>query len=183
MYDDYRQRGREDIRQGAYGRARQPQYGDRYENRPGAEDYSRGGSWQRHGSEQSSDLWDVLREAAHGRRAIPEELRLVIEDVVRDQTERMLAEQGYIPAEGGKGGSEGELHRRYKEVLEELREIPSAMEAVKKLGTYFEALSEEERKVLTQLVQRAPLKKMSASAGVSPERFCEIKHELMYKLK
>lgn len=181
MYDDYRQRGYEDVRQGAYGRARQPQYGDRYENRTGAEDYSRSGSWQRHGNE-SSDLWDILREAAHGRRPIPEELRIVIEDVVRDQTERMLAEQGYIPAEGSKGGHGSEQRHRYKEVLEKLREIPSAMEAVKQFNKYFENLTEEDRKVLTQLIQRPPLKKQAAAAGVSPERFCEVDDELPYKL-
>ena len=183
MYDDYRQRGYEDVRQGAYGRARQPQYGDRYENRPVAEDYSRSGSRQRHGVEQGGDFWDVLREAASGRRPIPEELRLVIEDVVRDQTERMLAEQGYIPAEGSKGGHGSELHHRYKEVLEKLREIPSAMEAVKHFGKYFDDLSEEERKVLTQLIQRPTIKKQAAAAGVSPERFMQLKHELQYKLK
>lgn len=183
MYDDYRQRGYEDVRQGAYGRARQPQYGERYENRPVSEDYSRSGSRQRHGDEPSGDFWDVLREAAHGHRPIPEELRLVIEDVVRDQTERMLAEQGYIPAEGSKGGHGSELHRRYKDVLEKLREIPSAMEAVKHFGKYFDDLSEEERKVLTQLIQRPTVKKQAAAAGVSPERFYEIKHELQYKLK
>ena len=183
MDDYYRQRGYEDVRQGAYGRARQPQYGDRYENRTGAEDYSRSGSWQRHGGEQSNDLWDILREAAHGRRPIPEELRIVIEDVVRDQTERMLAEQGYIPVEGSKGSHGSEQHHRYKEVLEKLREIPSAMEAVKHFSKYFEDLNEEERKVLTQLIQRPTIKKQAAAAGVSPERFYEIKHELQYKLK
>lgn len=176
MYDDYRQRGYEDVRQGAYGRARQQQYGDRYEDRTGAAHYSRG-------REQSGDFWDVLREAAHGHRPIPEELRLVIEDVVREQTERMLAEQGYIPADGGKGGHDSELHHKYKEVLEKLREIPSAMEAVKHFSKYFDDLSDEERKVLTQLVQRPSIKKQAASAGVSPERFWEIKHELQYKLK
>lgn len=179
MYDDYRQHGRgqyEDIRQGAYGRSRQPQYGDRHEDRAGATDYSRGHEWQ------GGEFWGILREAAHGRRPIPEELRIVIEEVFRDQTERMLAEQGYIPSSGmhGKGG---ELHYHFKDVLEKLREIPSFMEAVKQFPKYFDDLNEEERKVLTQLVQRPTIKKQAAAAGVSPERFYEIKHELQYKLK
>ncbi len=173
MYDDYRQRGYEDVRQGAYGRARQPQYGDRYENRTGAEDYSRSGSGR------GDDFRDVLREAAYGRGEIPEELKIVILEVVKEQADSMLAGQGYYPEHGGHGG---ELHHRYKEVLDKLREIPSAMEAVKQFNKYFENLTEEDRKVLTQLIQRPPLKKQAAAAGVSPERFCEVDAELPYKL-
>ena len=181
MYDDYRQHGRgENVRQGAYGSARQSQYGDRYENRTGSADYRRGHEW--HG-EQGGDFWEVLRESAHGHRPIPEELRIIIEDVVRDQTERMLAEQGFYPAEGKRHDHDSELHHRYKEVLEKLREIPSAMEATKHFSKYFDDLSDEERKVLTQLVQKPSMKKQAASAGVSPERFYELKHELQYKLK
>lgn len=187
MYDDYRQRSHyADVRQDGRGRDGQQWRGERYENGTMADShYSRGGEWPTgyRVGEQGGDFWDVLREAAHGRRPIPEELRLVIEYVVRDQTERMLAEQGYIPAEGSKGGHGSELHHRYKEVLEKLREIPSAMEAVKHFGKYFDDLSEEERKVLTQLIQRPTVKKQAAAAGVSPERFYEIKHELQYKLK
>jgi hypothetical protein len=186
MYDNYRQRSQyADVRQDGRGRDGQQWRGERYENGTMADShYSRGGEWPTgyRGGEQGGDFWDVLREAAHGRRPIPEELKIVIEEVVREQTERMLAGQGYYPAAGGNEHG-GELHHRYKEVLEKLREIPSAMEAVKQFGKYFDDLSEEERKVLTQLIQRPTIKKQAAAAGVSPERFMQLKHELQYKLK
>lgn len=177
MYDDYRQyrgQGSENVRQGAYGRVRQPGYGERYEDRTGHEDYRRGGG------SRGDDFRDVLREAAYGRGEIPEELKIVILEVVKEQADSMLAGQGYYPEHGGHGG---EQHHHYKEVLEKLREIPSAMEATKQFNKYFDNLTEEERKVLTQLIQRPTIKKQAAAAGVSPERFYEIKHELQYKLK
>lgn len=183
MYDDYRQRGQyANVRQDARGRDGQQWRGERYENGTMADShYSRGGEWPTvyRGGEQGSDIWDVLREAAHGRRPIPEELKIVILEVVKEQADSMLAGQGYYPEHGVHGG---ELHHRYKEVLDKLREIPSAMEAVKQFNKYFENLTEEDRKVLTQLIQRPPLKKQAAAAGVSPERFCEVDDELPYKL-
>ena len=166
-YDDYRGRGYEDVRRGAYGRT-QSHDGHGYEDR-GAEPYGYRGEHVH----RSGESWGQSGMSLS-------ELRAFIVKVMREQADEMFAEQGYHRGTDGHGS---ELHHRYKEVLEELREIPSAVEAVKKFGMYFDGLSEEERKVLTQLVQRTPLKKMSASAGVSPERFREIKHELMYKLK
>lgn len=165
-YDDYRGRGYEDVRRGAYGRT-QSHDGRGYDDR-GAEPYGYRGE---HGH-RSDESWG---QSGMSRS----ELRAFIMEVMREQADAMFAEQGYHRGTDGHGS---ELRHRYKEVLEKLREIPSAMEAVKQFNKYFENLTEEDRKVLTQLIQRPPLKKQAAAAGVSPERFCEVDDELPYKL-
>lgn len=174
-YDDYRggydRGGYENTRNGAYGRT-QSYDGRGYADR-GAELHGYHGGDRVHAGRSEY--------ASHGDIGMSRgELRNFIVQVMREQAEEMFAEQGFYRSE--KSGHD-ELHARYKEALESLREIPSAMEATKQFSKYFEGLTEEDKKVLTQLVQRPPLKKMAASAGVSPEKFWEIKHELQYKLK
>lgn len=166
MYDDYNRRY-DNVRQGAYGRT-QSRDGRGYTDR-GIEPYPD----ERGRYERSRGGYGEEPRMSHS------ELREFIIDVIREQADEMFAEQGYY--RGGEHGSD--QHKRYKEVLETLREIPSAMEAVKHFGKYFEGLTEEERKVLTQLVQRPSMKKSAQSAGIPLERFCQLKHELMYKLK
>lgn len=174
-YDEYRggydRSGYENTRSGAYGRT-QSYDGRGYADR-GAEHHGyRGGDRVHAGRAEYSPHEDMGMSRG--------ELRNFIVQVIREQAEEMFAEQGFY--RGEKSGHD-ELHARYKDALESLREIPSAMEATKQFGKYFEGLTEEDKKVLTQLVQRPPLKKMAASAGVSPEKFWKIKHELQYKLK
>ena len=169
-YDNFRgyeRTGYENTRNGAYGRT-QSRDGRGYADRT-AEPYGYRGGEHIHAGH--------AEELSMSRS----ELRDFIVQVIREQAEEMFAEQGFYRDD--KHNHDNELHMRYKEALEELREIPSSIEASKQLGKYFENLTEEERKVLIQLIQRSPLKKMAASAGVSPEKFWQIKHELQYKLK
>lgn len=179
-YGEHGGRGYENTRQGAYGRT-QSYDGRGYQDR-GAEPHGYGREHER-GYEQHRGGYDRGGDD-YGMGMSRGELREFIVQVLREQTEEMFAEQGfYRGGKGGRGGHDDELHERYKEVLEELREIPSAMEATKQFSKHFEGLTEEDRKVLTQLIQRPPLKKMAQNAGVSPEKFWQLKHELMYKLK
>lgn len=163
MYDDYNRRY-DNVRQGAYGRT-QTHDGRGYSDR-GIEPYREPS--MRHYEHERGGYSDMSRG----------ELRAFIMEVMREQADEMFAEQGYYRGEQG-----GDQHKRFKEALEKLREIPSIMEATKHFPKYFEGLTEEERKVLTQLAQKPSLKKQAQSAGMTPERFCQLKHELMYKLK
>lgn len=119
-----------------------------------------------------------FREVAEGKRQCPEELRAVILGIVGEQANGMLAQYGYQQQ-----GGDPEHHHRYKETLEELRDIPQVTEAVKRAGQYFENLTDEDKKVLQQILNRPSYKKMAQMVNMTPERFMEVKHGLEWKLK
>lgn len=132
---------------------------------------------------EQGDFMEEIREMAHGRKPIPEELKAVICAVTREETDRMLEQYGYTSSGQYGQHHNSDLHRKYKETLEELRDIPNVTEAVKRASQHFDDLTEEDKKVLQQLVNRPSLKKMAMAASVTPARFMEIKHELERKLK
>ena len=136
----------------------------------------RGGYGEHHRGE--SDFMQELSDWAYGRKPIPEEFKAVVCAVMKHQTDRMLEQYGYTQQDG-----KGDLHHHYKEVLEELREVPTLVEAEKKFPHFFADLTPEESKVLKHLVNRPSIKKLAQLSGMSPERFVEIKHSLQNKLK
>jgi hypothetical protein len=125
------------------------------------------------------DFMEEIREMAHGRKPIPEEFKAVICATVKEQTDSMLGQYGYTQQDHH--GSD--RHRRFKETLEELRDVPNVSDAMGKANQYFETLTEEERKVLHHLVNRPSIKKMAQMSGLSPERFLELRHSLEQKIK
>lgn len=141
----------------------------------GGQQHQYGRSQHQNGEHES--VLAFFRSVALGERPCPEELRAVILGVVGEQANGMLAQYGYTQQGGG------DQHHRYKEVLEELRDVPNLIEAEKKFDQYFTDLTPEERKVLKQLVNRPGIKKLAQMTNVTPERFMEIKHGLQYKLK
>ena len=120
----------------------------------------------------------IFREVAEGKRQCPEELRAVILGVVGEQANGMLAQYGYQQQ------GDPERHRRYKKTLEDLREITSVAEAVKRAEQYFNNLTDDHKKVLRQILNRPSYKRMAQMENMSPERFMELKSELesIYKL-
>ena len=109
--------------------------------------------------------------------------------VCREKMDETLASQGYYPAgmQGAGYGAEGGgydygKHRRFKEVLEELRELPTA-EAQRQMAGRFASLNEEQKRVLSVLMSESSKKKLAQKASLSPERFMQVKHELEDKLK
>ena len=121
-------------------------------------------------------------EMAHGRKQIPEELKAVVCAITKEQTDRMLGQYGYT--HGGHASSHtNEHHHRYKETLEELRDVPNVTEAIKRASQYFDNLTEEDKKVLQQILNRPSYKRMAQMVNMSPERFMEIKREMENKLK
>ena len=130
--------------------------------------------------QQSGEPESVLaffRAVAQGERPCPEELKAVILGIVGEQANGMLAQYGYTQQGGG------DQHHRYKEVLEELRDVPNIIEAEKKFDQYFVDLTPEDRKVLKQKVNRPSNKKLAQLSNIPLERFLEIDHELQYKVK
>lgn len=91
----------------------------------------------------------------------------------------MLAQYGYSQ----QGSGYDDHHRRYKETLEELRDVPNVTEAVKKAAQHFENLTDEDRKVLQQILNRPSYKKMAQMVNMPVDRFLEVKHSLEQKLK
>ena len=108
--------------------------------------------------------------------------------VCRERMDEVLAEQGYFPAGmqgagfGGQGGYDHERHRRFKEALEELRDLPTA-EAQRRMPVMFPGLDEEEKRVLSVLVSESSKKKLAQKANMQPEKFMHVKHALEEKLR
>lgn len=166
-----------------YGQPQYQQHGGYGMGMPSPQGGYMGGPHHGYGQthHQNLDHEQVLgffREVAEGKRQCPEELRAVILGVVGEQANGMLAQYGYQQQ-----GGDPERHHRYKETLEELRDIPQVTEAVKRASQYFENLTEEDRKVLQQILNRQSYKKMAQLVNMTPERFMEVKRELEWKLK
>lgn len=155
-----------------YGQSQYPQHGGYGMGMPSTQGGYMGGQ---HGYEQ---VLGFFREVAEGKRQCPEEIRAVILGVVGEQANGMLAQYGYQQQ-----GGNPEHHHRYKETLEELRDIPQVTEAVKRASQHFENLTDEDRKVLQQILNRPSYKKMAQMVNMTPERFMEVKRELEWKLK
>lgn len=108
--------------------------------------------------------------------------------VCRERMDEVLAEQGYFPAGmqgagfGGQGGYDHERHRRFKEALEELRDLPTA-EAQRRMPVMFPGMDEEEKRVLSVLVSESSKKKLAQKANMQPEKFMHVKHALEEKLR
>lgn len=109
--------------------------------------------------------------------------------VCNEKMEEVLARQGYFPA-GMQGAGYGayspgydmDKHRRFKEVMEEIREAPSA-DAPRLIEQRFANISPEERKLLMVLASECSKTKLASKAGMPLERFMELKHGLEHKLK
>ena len=138
----------------------------------------RGGYGDPHRGAQG--FMEELREWAYGRKAIPEEFKAVVCSIMKEQTDNMLGQYGYTQQSSEHGS---EHHHRYKETLEELRDVPNVIEAVKRAGQHFEGLTEDDKKVLQQILNRPSYKKMAQMVNMPPERFMEIKRGLEAKLK
>lgn len=123
---------------------------------------------------------EELREWAYGRKAIPEEFKAVVCSIMKEQTDNMLGQYGYTQ-QGSEHGSEH--HHRYKETLEELRDVPSIVDAEKKFDHYFSDLTSEDKKVLKAEVNRPSMKKLAQMSNMTLDRFMEVKRGLEHKLK
>lgn len=178
-----------------YNQYQQPNYGQQYPQQGGYGQpqgamgfHSQGGyGGQQYGRpQQSGEHESVLaffRAVAQGERPCPEELKAVILGIVGEQANGMLAQYGYTQQGGGEWGNDPGRHHRYKEVLEELRDVPNLIEAEKKFDHYFTDLSPEDKKVLKQIVNRPSYKKMAQMVNMTPDRFMEVKRGLEHKLK
>lgn len=161
--------------QGGYGGAPYSQHGGQFHSQQGGYMGGLHNRPQQNGEHES--VIDFFRSVALGERPCPEELRAVILGVVGEQANGMLAQYGYTQ----QGGSD--LHHRYKEALEELRDVPSIVEAEKKFDHYFSDLTSEDKKVLKTEVNRPSLKKLAQMVNMTPDRFMEVKRGLEHKLK
>lgn len=108
--------------------------------------------------------------------------------VCRERMDEVLAEQGYFPAGmqgagfSGQGGYDHERHRRFKEALEELRDLPTA-EAQRRMPVMFPGMDEDEKRVLSVLVSESSKKKLAQKANMQPDKFMHVKHGLEEKLR
>lgn len=134
--------------------------------------------YQHGGSAEHEKVIAFFRSVSYGETPCPEELKQVVLGIVGEQANSMLGQYGYTQ-QGGMPDS----HVRFKETLEELRDIPNVTEAVKKAGQHFENLTEEDRKVLQLILNRPSYKKMASMVNMPLDRFMAVKHGLEQKLK
>lgn len=134
--------------------------------------------WSREVDEEHEEVISFFRAVAYGEMPCPEEMKQVVLGIVGEQANSMLGQYGYTQ-QGGMPDS----HARYKETLEELRDIPNVTEAVKKASQKFEGLTDEDRKVLQQILNRPSYRKMASIVNMPLDRFMAVKHGLEHKMK
>ena len=150
---------------------RQPQGGHHGgHSQHGGYGYQGGYGEQHHGYQR--DFAEELRDMAYGRKPISEELKAVVCAIMKQQADNMLGQYGY--SQHGQGHHDDSDLQRYEETLEELREVPNVTEAMKRSGQYFDDLTDEDKKVLQQILNRPSNKQMAKMANMQHERFMEI---------
>ena len=127
------------------------------------------------------------RRSEYGDLLYSEEFADAVMRVCAEKMDEVLASQGYFPAgmQGGGHGAQGydhEKYMRFKEVLEELRDLPTA-EAQRRMGVMFAGLDDESKRVLNVLISEPSKKKLAQKANVPLDKFMQIKHELPERLK
>lgn len=129
--------------------------------------------------EHSLHIWE---EMASGHREIPDCVKAVILYVLKENTDHIKAGHGYVPETGAPQHQHSERHRRFKEVMEELRDAPS-LEVDKLISSHFHNLTAEEHRVIKNLAQDRSKRKIAELTGVGTiERLMEIKHAAEAKL-
>lgn len=113
---------------------------------------------------------------AEGKWAPPEAFDNYVRFLMKQETDNVMAQHGYVAE-----GFDVERHHRYKHVMEELREA-SPNEVGRLIEAKFHGLTAEARKVLVALSQECSKAKLAAKAGMSKERFVELKAGLRDKL-
>lgn len=116
-----------------------------------------------------------FRDIAERRMPVPPEIEDVIIDVVRERMNDVLSAHGYE--------SDDHAYKRFKEVLEELRNTDTK-DLARKIDEHFRDLRPDERKLLSVLAQQRSKKQIADSAGLpSVARMHEMMHEIASKRK
>lgn len=123
-------------------------------------------------------MWE---EWASGRTPVPDCVKAVILYVLKEHTDNLMEHAGYTPTEHE--APDMERHRKFKEVMEELRDAPS-LEVDKLISSHFHGLTAEEHRVIKTDVQGRSKRKKAELSGVgSKDRYLELMHSAESKLK
>lgn len=121
-------------------------------------------------------------EWANGSSEIPDCVKAVILFVLKENTDHIMAGHGYVPEAGATQHQHSERHRRFKEVMEELRDAPS-LEVDKLISSHFHNLTAEEHRVIKNRAQDRSKRKIAELTGVGTvERLKEIELSAEAKL-
>ena len=115
-----------------------------------------------------------FRDMAERRMPVPPEIEDVIIDVVSDRMHEVLTSHSY--------DHDDRAHKRFKEVLEELRNTDTK-DLARKIDEHFRDLRPDERKLLSVLAQQRSKKQIADAAGLpSVARMHEMERDLASKL-
>lgn len=123
---------------------------------------------------------EYISDVAHGRKPISDELKAVVLAIVKEQTDDVMAQHGYVTHEHD--DYDKTAHRRFKETMEKMRDM-SPTEAARAIDEHFSNVTPHQRKVLQVLSQECSKRKMAEKANMSLEDFMKYKHELEKQLK
>lgn len=162
------------MQQGGYGMQQGSGYGQQQAAFGSGERTHGGQGWPGGMQQQYGGGGGQWQELLHSQEFAEAVMR-----VCREKMDGVLAEQGYYQ----QGSMQDDpRRRRFKEALEDLRDLPTA-EAQRRMPVMFPNLDEECRRVLSVLVSENSKKKLAQKANVPLERFMQIKHELAEKMK
>jgi hypothetical protein len=117
--------------------------------------------------------------------SVPAEIKAVLLGVVKEYMDAVMARHGYM-TEGGAAcnpcGYDKELHKAFKETIEEMRELNSS-QVPAFIDNHFEGLSSGERRVLMAQANMPSKRKRAENINMSKEHFMELNHSAATKLK
>lgn len=129
--------------------------------------------------EHSLHIWE---EMASGHREIPDCVKAVILYILKENTDHIMAGHGYVSTDDSTASHDKERHRKFKAVMEELRDAPS-LEVDKLIAQHFHGLTSEEHRVIKNLAQDRSKRKIAELTGVgSTDRLKELEHSAETKL-
>lgn len=138
-----------------------------------------GGHHHPHHAEHPLRMWD---EWASGKQPIPDAVKAVILYVLKENTDHIMSSHGYVSTDHQSAPYDMARHRKFKEVIEELKDAPS-LEVDKLIAERFHGLTPEEHRVIKTDVQGRSKRKKAELSGVgSKDRFLELMHSAESKL-
>lgn len=142
-----------------------------------------GGAPQQHGM-RHEPVEEYFRKLAEGEADIPKAIKAVLLAVIKEYMDKVMSNHGYVTEAAAEEhcGYDKQAHRKFKETIEKLRELPSG-QVPAAIDAHFDGLTSGERRVITALANMPSKRKIAENNGMSKEHFMELSHAAEAKQK
>lgn len=140
---------------------------------------------QRHHGAGHESVEDYFRKLAEGScEDIPKSVKAVFLAVIKEYMDNVMSHHGYVTEAAAEEqcGYDKAAHRKFKDTIEMLRELPSG-QVPAAIEEHFEGVTSAERRVLTALASLPSKRKLAENISMSKEHFMELSHAAEAKQK